>query len=172
MAKDKDPDRLVVQPEGRGVVASRGVPEPTHDLAVTGPAVLRAHDEIVRDELQCWDGREVDTSDDGFFASFAAASAAIACAWGVRDRLGSIGIEMRSGVHAGEFQTRGARLGGVAVAVGARISAAADTGEILVSRTVRDLVVGSGIRFADRGLHSLKGVPGRWQLYAVDSIGA
>lgn len=134
--------------------------------------LLETHDELVRAALDRWDGREIDTSDDGFFAAFEAASAAVACAWDVRERLGSIGIEMRSGVHTGEFEERGARLGGVAVAIGARIASEAATGEILVSRTVRDLVVGSGIRFADRGAHCLKGMPGRWQLYAVESIGA
>ena len=134
--------------------------------------LLETHDEIVRAELERWDGREVDNSDDGFFASFEAASAAVACAWDVREQLASIGIQMRSGVHAGEFESRGSRIGGVAVAVGARIASEADTGEILVSRTVRDLVVGSGIRLADRGARPLKGVPGRWQLYAVESVGA
>ena len=75
---------------------------------------------------------------------------------------------MRSGVHVGEFEQRGSRLGGIAVAVGARIAAQADAGEVLVSRTVRDLVLGSGLRFRDRGSHSLKGVPGNWQLFAVE----
>ena len=130
--------------------------------------LLETHDELVRIELERCGGREIDASDDGFFASFDGASAAIACAGAIRDRLLSIGIQMRSGVHVGEFEQRGSRLGGIAVAVGARIAAQADAGEVLVSRTVRDLVLGSGLRFSDRGPHSLKGLPGNWQLFAVE----
>jgi class 3 adenylate cyclase len=130
--------------------------------------LLEVHDELVRRELARFGGREVDASDDGFFAVFEGASAAVACGLSVRDALRSIDLDVRSGVHVGEFEERGARIGGIAVAVGARIAAEADAGEVLVSRTVRDLVLGSGIRFADRESHTLKGLPGSWRLYAVE----
>jgi class 3 adenylate cyclase len=134
-------------------------------------ALLEEHDELVRSALDDHEGREIDASDDGFFAAFDGASSAIACAFAIREALAPIGLEVRSGVHAGEFEDRGTRLGGIAVAVGARIAGLAADGEVLVSRTVRDLVLGSGVRFLDRGLHSLKGVPGDWRLYAAQPIG-
>ena len=130
--------------------------------------LLEEHDAIVRAELDVHEGIEIDSSDDGFFASFEAASAAVACALSVRESLAGIGLEIRGGVHVGEFERRGHRLGGIAVAVGARIAGAARDGEILVSRTVRDLVLGSGLRFRDRGTHALKGIPGEWRLYGVE----
>jgi class 3 adenylate cyclase len=129
--------------------------------------LLEEHDELVRRELRRFCGREIDTSDDGFFAAFDGASPAIACACSIRDRLQALELEVRSGVHAGEFEERGARLGGIAVAIGARIASHAEGGEILVSATARDLVVGSGLSFRDGGMHELKGVPGRWRLFAV-----
>jgi class 3 adenylate cyclase len=86
----------------------------------------------------------------------------------MRDAVGSLGLEIRVGLHTGEVETVGADLAGIAVHIGARVAAAAQPGEVLVSRTVADLVAGSGIRFRDRGAHLLKGVPGNWQLYAVD----
>ncbi len=131
--------------------------------------LLEEHDDIVRAELDAHDGREIDSSDDGFFAAFDGASAAIACACSVREALRRIGLEVRSGVHVGEFESRGPRLGGIAVAVGARIAGIAGDGEVLVSRTVRDLVLGSGLRFRERGVHSLKGIPGAWHLYRVET---
>jgi class 3 adenylate cyclase len=132
---------------------------------------LDEHDELVRRALDEHAGREIDASDDGFFAAFEGASAAIACAWTIREALAPVGLEARSGVHAGECEDRGKRLEGIAVAVGARIAGLAADGEVLVSRTVRDLVLGSGVRFRDRGLHSLKGIPGDWRLYAAEPIG-
>jgi class 3 adenylate cyclase len=133
-------------------------------------ALLEEHDDLVRRELDLHGGREIDASDDGFFAAFEGASPAVACALAVHDALGSIRLEVRSGVHVGEFEERGSRLGGIAVAVGARIAGIAGDGEVLVSRTVRDLVLGSGLRFYERGVHSLKGIPGRWELYGVEPI--
>lgn len=134
-------------------------------------ALLEEHDELVRRALDLHDGREIDASDDGFFAAFDGASAAIACAWAIRAELAPIGLEIRSGVHAGEFEERGVRLGGIAVAVGARIAGLAADGEVLVSRTVRDLVLGSGVQFRHRGVHTLKGIPGEWRLYAAHPAG-
>jgi class 3 adenylate cyclase len=133
--------------------------------------LLEEHDDLVRRALDLHDGREIDASDDGFFASLDGASAAIACGWAIGAALAPVGLEVRSGVHAGEFEERGDRLGGIAVAVGARIAGLAEDGEVLVSRTVRDLVLGSGVRFHHRGLHSLKGIPGDWRLYAARPTG-
>ena len=134
--------------------------------------LLETHDELVRHELDCFGGREIDASDDGFFASFDGVTSAIACALAIRSRLDAIGVAVRSGVHVGEFEDRGSRLGGIAVAVGARIASMAESGEVLATRAVRDLALGSGVRFSPRGPHSLKGIPGCWHLFAVESIGA
>jgi class 3 adenylate cyclase len=129
--------------------------------------LLETHHEIVRAELERHRGREVDTSGDGFFAVFDGASAAIACAAAVRDTLRSIGLEVRSGVHAGEFEELQAGIGGIGVAIGSRIATLAGAGEVLVSSVVKDLVLGSDLRFRHRGDHELKGLPGRWRLFAL-----
>jgi class 3 adenylate cyclase len=134
--------------------------------------LLEDHDRLVRDEIVRHRGREIDNSDDGFFAAFDGVSAALACAFAIRKALGELGLEIRSGVHVGEFEERGSRVGGIAVAIGARIAGHAEAGDVLVSRTVRDLALGSGITFRARGEHSLKGVPGKWQLYSLVRIGA
>jgi class 3 adenylate cyclase len=129
--------------------------------------VLDAHDELVRAALRAHSGREVNTRGDGFLATFDGPARAIHCAMQVRESVRSLGLEVRCGLHTGEIELRGDDIGGIAAHVGARIEAAADPGEIFVSRTVRDLVAGSGIQFADRGVHTLKGVPDEWQLYSV-----
>jgi class 3 adenylate cyclase len=102
-------------------------------------------------------------------AVFDGPARAVHCAEAIRDEVTELGVQLRAGLHAGECELRGDDIGGLAVHIGARIAALADPGEILVSRTVRDLVAGSGLRFADRGEHDLKGVPDRWALYAVAS---
>ncbi len=129
--------------------------------------LLERHHLVVRRELARHGGREIDTSGDGFFAVFDGASSAIACAATVRESLRAIGLEVRSGVHAGEFEELESGLAGIGVAIGARIAALAGAGEVLVSAIVRELVVGSGLRFRHRGDHELKGLPGRWRLFAV-----
>jgi pimeloyl-ACP methyl ester carboxylesterase len=129
--------------------------------------VLERHDELVRNELSRWRGREVKQLGDGFFAAFEGPARAIRCAQAIADGVRQFGLEIRAGVHTGECERRGNDLAGMAVHIGARVGAAAGAGEILVSGTVRDLVVGSGIEFADRGTQQLKGVPGEWRLYAV-----
>ena len=120
-----------------------------------------------RRELERHRGREVKTLGDGFLATFDGPARAIRCACSARDAMESIGVEVRAGLHTGECELIGDDLGGIAVNIGARVGSVAGAGEVLVSRTVTDLVAGSGIEFADRGVHSLKGVPGEWQLYAV-----
>jgi class 3 adenylate cyclase len=132
-------------------------------------ALLDAHYVILRAELDRFGGREVATTGDGFFAAFAGPARAISCACAMRDAIRALGIQIRVGLHTGEVETRGADLAGIAVHIGARVAAAAQPGEVLVSRTVADLVAGSGIPFRERGAHLLKGVPGDWQLYAVDN---
>jgi pimeloyl-ACP methyl ester carboxylesterase len=128
--------------------------------------VLEQHHGIVRRELQRFRGREVDTAGDGFLATFDGPARAIRCACAVRDAVGPLSIDIRAGLHTGECELMGDKVGGIAVHTGARVASAAGPGEVLVSRTVRDLVAGSGIRFEDRGERELKGV-GSWRLYSV-----
>jgi class 3 adenylate cyclase/pimeloyl-ACP methyl ester carboxylesterase len=132
-------------------------------------ALLDAHDAVVRAQLVRFRGREVNTSGDGFLAMFDGPQRAIRCATSIRDAVRSLGIEVRAGLHTGECELRGDDIGGIAVHIGARVSALAGPNDVLVSSTVRDLVIGSGLGFEDRGAHTLKGVPGEWRLFAVAS---
>ncbi len=129
--------------------------------------LLDRHDQIVREQLRIFRGREVNTTGDGFLASFDGPARAIRCGRAIIDDTRAIGLELRMGLHTGECEVRGDDLGGLAVHIAARVSSLASPSEVLVSGTVKDLVVGSGIEFDDRGEHVLKGVPGNWQLYAV-----
>ena len=131
-------------------------------------ALLDAHDAVVR-SLSRFRGRDVSTSGDGFLAMFDGPQRAIRCAMAIRDAVRSLGIEVRAGLHTGECEVRGDDIGGIAVHIGARVSALAGSNEVLVSRTLRDLVIGSGLEFEERGAHLLKGVPGEWRLFAVTS---
>jgi class 3 adenylate cyclase/pimeloyl-ACP methyl ester carboxylesterase len=130
-------------------------------------ALLDAHDAVVRAQLARFRGREVNTSGDGFLAMFDGPQRAIRCAMAIRDAVQSLGIEVRSGLHTGECEIRGDDIGGIAVHIGARVSALAGPNDVLVSSTLRDLVIGSGLEFVDRDAHDLKGVPGKWRLFAV-----
>jgi class 3 adenylate cyclase len=130
-------------------------------------ALLDAHDVIVRAQLNRFRGREVNTSGDGFLAMFDGPQRAIRCAMAIRDAVQALGIEVRAGLHTGECEIRGEDIGGIAVHIGARVSALAGPNDVLVSSTLRDLVIGSGLEFEDRGAHALKGVPGEWHLFAV-----
>jgi class 3 adenylate cyclase len=132
-------------------------------------ALLDAHDAIVRSQLARFRGREVSTSGDSFLATFDGPQRAIRCAMAIRDAVQSLGIEVRAGLHTGECEIRGDDIGGIAVHIGARVSALAGPNDVLVSSTLRDLVIGSGLEFEDRGTHTLKGVPGEWRLFAVAS---
>ena len=129
--------------------------------------LLARHDTLMRRELERHRGREVKTLGDGFLATFDGPARAIRCACSARDAMRGLEVEVRAGLHTGECELIGQDLGGIAVNIGARVGSVAGPGEVLVSRTVTDLVAGSGIEFTDRGVHSLKGVPGEWQLYAV-----
>jgi class 3 adenylate cyclase len=132
-------------------------------------ALLDAHDAVVRVQLNRFRGREVSTAGDGFLAMFDGPQRAIRCAMAIRDAVQALGIEVRAGLHTGECEVRGEDIGGIAVHIGARVSALAGPNEVLVSSTLRDLVIGSGLEFEDRGAHTLKGVPGEWRLFAVTS---
>ncbi len=128
------------------------------------------HHAAIRRELERFRGREVDTAGDGFLATFDGPARAVRCAVAASEAVAELGLEIRAGVHTGEVELAGAGVRGLAVHVGARIAGLAQAGEVLVSRTVRDLVSGSGIVFQDRGEHALKGVPEPWQVFAVESV--
>jgi class 3 adenylate cyclase len=129
--------------------------------------LLDNHDATVRRELERFRGREVNTAGDGFVATFTSPSVALDCAEAVIDAVRRLGIEVRVGVHAGEVELRGADIAGVAVHIGARVAGLAGPNEVLVSSTVRDIVTGSRRSFAEHGEHQLRGVPGRWRIYAM-----
>ncbi len=129
---------------------------------------LDAHDRLVHEHIEHFRGRRIKTTGDGVLATFDGPARAIRCARAIGDEVRrKLGIEIRAGLHTGEVELRDDDIGGIAVALAARVMAEAGSGEVVVSSTVKDLVVGSGIEFDDRGLHELKGVPGEWRLYAV-----
>jgi class 3 adenylate cyclase len=129
--------------------------------------LLERHDRLTRRQLERYRGREVKSVGDGFLAVFDGPARGIRCARAIADEVRPLGVELRAGLHTGECELMGEDVGGIAVHIGARVAAKAVAGEVLVSSTVKDLVVGSGIAFADRGAHTLKGAPGEWRLYAA-----
>jgi pimeloyl-ACP methyl ester carboxylesterase len=130
--------------------------------------LIERHHAIVRDALQRFGGREVDTAGDGFFATFDGPARGVRCALAIRDAVRELDIEIRAGLHAGECELIGAKVGGIAVHIGARVMTHAGPGEVFVSRTVRDLVAGSGLRFSPAGTRDLKGVEGEWELFCAE----
>ena len=129
--------------------------------------LVRRHHAIVRAELRRFQGQEVDTAGDGFFATFDSPGAAIRCACAIADGVRAIGLEIRAGLHSGEVERAGGKAGGIAVNTAARVMAVGGPGEVLVSTTLRDVVAGSNLEFEDHGVHQLKGVDGEWRLYRV-----
>lgn len=129
--------------------------------------LLDRHDQLVTRQLAQYRGRKVNSTGDGILATFDGPARAVRCAKSLVDAVEPLGIELRAGLHAGEVEMRGADIGGIAVHIGQRVSAMARPGEVLVSRTITDLVAGSGLEFEDRGDHELKGVPGTWKVYAL-----
>jgi pimeloyl-ACP methyl ester carboxylesterase/class 3 adenylate cyclase len=129
--------------------------------------LLERHHVVVRRQLVRFQGTELDTAGDGFFASFDGPARAIRCACAITETVREFGLEVRAGLHTGECEVMNGKVGGIAVHIGARVAASAEAGEVLVSQTVKDLVAGSGIAFQERGLAELKGVPDEWRLYAV-----
>jgi class 3 adenylate cyclase len=160
-----EPDRVLATVMFTDVVGS------TEKAAALGDRpwrdLVESHHAAVREQLGRFRGQEVDTAGDGFFATFDGPARAIRCGLAIHDAVRRLGLQVRIGLHTGECELIAGKVGGLAVNVGARVAGRADAGEVLVSRTVVDLVAGSGIEFADRGTHSLKGVPGEWQLHAV-----
>jgi pimeloyl-ACP methyl ester carboxylesterase/class 3 adenylate cyclase len=130
-------------------------------------ALLERHDTMIRNHLSRYRGQPIKTMGDGFLATFDGPARALACARTIVRDAEDLGLRLRAGLHTGECEVMGEDVGGMAVNIGARVSALAQPGEILVSQTVKDLVVGSGLRFVDRGVHQLKGVPGEWALFAL-----
>lgn len=122
----------------------------------------------MREHLTRFRGLEIDTSGDGFFATFDGPARAVRCACALRDAVAALGISIRCGLHTGECELLGGKVSGIAVHIGARVCAVASGGEVLVSNTVKELVAGSGLSFADRGSHAMKGIPTEWQLYAAE----
>ena len=132
--------------------------------------LLDRHNEVIRAEIERWRGHEVSTAGDSFFVTFDGTARAVNAAQSMIEGLAPLGIEIRAGLHTGEVEVVDGRAAGTAVHIGARISSLARPGEVLVSRTVKETVIGSGLAFHDRGTHQLKGVPGEWQLFAHNSI--
>jgi class 3 adenylate cyclase len=129
-----------------------------------------AHDGLVRTHLGRYRGEEVATTGDGFLAAFDGPARAVRCASEITSAVRSLGIEIRAGLHGGEVEIQDGQIVGIAVHIAARVMALAHEGRVLVSGTVKDLVVGSAIQFADRGSHSLKGIPGEWRLFEVTGL--
>jgi class 3 adenylate cyclase len=129
--------------------------------------LIERHDATVRHQLHVHRGVEIKTMGDGFLATFDGPARAIRCATSLRDALSPLDLRVRAGIHTGEVELIGDDVAGMAVNIGARIGALADPGEVYVSSTVKELVVGSGLDFAERGVHTLKGAPGEWHLFAV-----
>lgn len=131
--------------------------------------LLDAHDDLAKREIMRFEGRFVDNTGDGLVATFEGPARAIRCAASLRDSLRGLGVEIRVGLHTGEIERRGDDVAGLCVHIAARIQSLADPGEVLVSRTIKDLVAGSGIQFDPRGTHELQGVPDEWQVYAAQA---
>ncbi len=129
--------------------------------------LLEAHNRVMREELDRFRGREIDTAGDGFFATFDGPARAVRCACAMRNELARLGIDIRAGLHTGECELVADKVRGIAVHIGSRVASLARPGEVLVSSTVKDLVAGSGLEFEDRGVQTLRGVPGEWRLFAV-----
>jgi pimeloyl-ACP methyl ester carboxylesterase len=159
------PDRVLVTVLFTDIVGSTEAAAAVGDEAWR--RLLDRHDELVRRYLERYRGREVKSTGDGFLAVFDGPARAVRCAEAIAEAVVALGLEVRAGLHTGEVELRGDDVGGVAVHACARIASLAGAGEVLVSRTVRDLTAGSGIAFAERGTHELRGVPGEWELFAA-----
>jgi class 3 adenylate cyclase len=160
-----EPDRVLATVMFTDIVGS------TEKAAEMGDSrwreLIERHDGLMREQIERHRGRTIKTMGDGVLATFDGPARAIRCACDAREAVRPLGVEIRAGLHTGECELIGDDVGGIAVNIGARVGAKAGPGEVLVSRTVTDLVAGSGIEFSERGSHALKGVPGKWELYAV-----
>jgi class 3 adenylate cyclase len=162
---DREPDRMLATVLFTDICGS------TEHVAQMGDRswrfMLERHDALFRRALERHRGREVKRTGDGFLATFDGPARAIRCAADVAGAVGSIGLQVRAGLHTGELEVMDGDLGGLAVHIAARVMDRAAPSEVLVSSTVKDLVVGSGIDFQERGAHELRGIPGEWQLFSV-----
>jgi len=163
-----DPNRVLATVLFTDVVGSTETANRVGDRAWR--SLLDRHHQVIRRELERWRGREIDTAGDGFLATFDGPARGIRCAVAATEGVRDLGLEIRAGLHTGEVEIADDNVRGIAVHIGSRVSGLAGPGEVLVSRTVADLVAGSGIVLAERGEHDLKGVPGRWLVYAVESV--
>jgi class 3 adenylate cyclase len=163
-----DPDRVLATVLFTDVVGSTETATRVGDRAWR--SLLERHHQVVRRALARWRGREIDTAGDGFLATFDGPARAIRCAVAATEGIRDLGLQIRAGLHTGEVEIAGGDVRGIAVHIGSRVAGLAAPGEVLVSRTVADLVAGSGIVFAERGEHELKGVSGTWLVYAVESV--
>jgi class 3 adenylate cyclase len=163
--RDHEPDRILTS------LLFTDIADSTERAAAIGDKswreLLDRHDDMVRRQIERFDGREIKTMGDGFLATFDGPARAVRCAVAIRDGGKQLGVDVRAGVHTGEVELRGQDVGGINVNLAQRVSGVAGGGEVLVSGTVKDLVFGSGLEFSDRGPHELKGVPGAWQLFEV-----
>jgi class 3 adenylate cyclase len=162
---EREPDRMLA------TVLFTDICDSTKTAAEMGDSswrqLLAQHDTLIRRALERHRGAEVKQTGDGFLATFDGPARAIRCAASIAEGVRSLGLEVRTGLHTGECEVMNGDLGGLAVHIAARVMASAGPGEVLVSSTVKDLVVGSGIDFEERGVHDLKGVPGQWQLFKM-----
>jgi class 3 adenylate cyclase len=165
LPSDAEPDRVLATVMFTDIVGS------TERAVALGDRrwreLLGGFHDVVRRELGRYRGREIDSAGDGVLAAFDGPARAVRCACAVGEAVRALGVTVRAGVHTGECEVLGKKLAGIAVHIGARVASVAEPDEVLVSSTVRDLVAGSGLAFADRGRHTLKGVPGDWQLFAA-----
>ena len=161
-----EPDRVLATVPFSDIVGSSEKAASLGDRAWR--ELLEQHHELVRRELVRFRGHEVDTAGDGFLASFDGPARAIRCGCAIAELMPELGLDVRVGLHTGECELVDGKVTGIAVHTGARVAAQALPGEVLVSSTVKDLVAGSGLVFQDRGAHTLKGIPGQWQLFAVE----
>jgi class 3 adenylate cyclase len=162
-----EPDRVLATVLFTDIVGSTATAARLGDRSWRG--LLEQHNGLVRRQLERFRGQELDTTGDGFLASFDGPARAIRCALAIAESVTALGLMVRAGIHTGECELADGKLAGLAVHIAARIAALAEADEVLVSSTVKDLVVGSRIKFADRRPQALKGVPGEWHLFAVET---
>jgi class 3 adenylate cyclase len=163
---EEEPDRVLATVLFTDIVGSTAKAVEVGDRAWR--ELLERHHVLIRRELMRFRGAELDVAGDGFFARFDGPARAVRCACAITDSVRELGLEVRAGLHTGECEVMGDKVGGIAVYIGARVAQEAAPGEVLVSSTVKDLVAGSGLRFHERGSAELKGLAEEWRLYAVD----
>jgi class 3 adenylate cyclase len=162
----EEPDRVLATVMFADIVGSTERAASIGDRAWTGE--LQQFYGLARRQLERFRGREIDTAGDGYFATFDGPARAVRCAQTIAKEVSHMGLTIRAGLHTGEVEMMGDKVGGIAVHIGARVASHAGPGEVVVSNTVKDLVAGSGLQFQDRGVRPLKGVPGEWRLFAAN----